>query len=634
MSLKQHIITQLLKDEQAWSKLYEQLQDALTRTQKKLMHEGITATLDHMRTLDAGTFTEKDATLILNTLQTYMGAEAMMVALQGPVINLSNAIYQLGRKEVIEGVDISFRHPDYNALELTKRTNLYWVGNSWNSHTNKLIQDALLDYFKKGYSRQQFMERFAKDFAGLSERGQHYWELLADHTATRTREIGRIDAYQSGDIQYVQVRAHIDSRTTMICKMMHRKIIPVSHLIKQRDDYLDAASKRDMETAKSAWRMWRNDDDLSQISPDAKKLPPNTGMPPYHFRCRTITVAYFTDETLPVADDEILPASSPQTRKPTTEIKRPNKKESQNYNEWSKKVDQELAKFSPSKLKAFFNAQVKNLTNDLKETQQKLNKLRTDFYANSANFKNDPKALKRFNSQQTRYQNQLVEKLNTAKLELNPIATHICKRLYPHIEWDFVNIDPRCLVPILKELDKLAKDFPKIFNKLKYIGAGHSKTEHGQFVFQTFQREDMQNAYGFAQGKFGIIALSERMYDNSDKLNESLKESFREKWLTSKRPQDVINHEFGHHVDFHLKLESNEYVNKHYNGLKPEAIEGLSIYSKTNVAEFLAESFTELRHNPKTTGLATYLGEILELNKRLLKFLLKKIRQSIQHHLR
>ena len=154
-----------------------------------------------------------------------------------------------------------------------------------------MIRKALIDYYEQGLSRQQITQRFAQDFAGLTKRNQHYWEVLADHTATRTREIGRVGAYQAADMKYVQVRAHLDARTTEICRKMHGKIIPIANLVKQRDDYLDAVNQQDQVAAKAVWRMWKETDKLDSIS--GKVLPSDTAMPPYHFNCRTITVAYF-----------------------------------------------------------------------------------------------------------------------------------------------------------------------------------------------------------------------------------------------------------------------------------------------------------------------------------------------------
>ena len=72
---------------------------------------------------------------------------------------------------------------------------------------------------------------------------------------------------------------------------MHGRVIPVSKLSQQRDDYLAAIKTRDLVSAKEVWVMHRDASALAGIK--TGDLPAGTASPPYHFRCRTITVAYF-----------------------------------------------------------------------------------------------------------------------------------------------------------------------------------------------------------------------------------------------------------------------------------------------------------------------------------------------------
>lgn len=284
----------VIRDSRAWERLHERLTLAMSRAWTGQMKEAIAAALDRLRDLGPGAFTQRDGKIILDTMELAVGSLAMRSALRGPVLNLSEGLYRVGRKEVFLSLEVDFKHlpiRDLQALDILKSGNLYWVGNSWNSYTQDLLQGALKDYFDGGMTRERLTARFAEDFSGLSERGQRYWELLADHTATRTREMGRIGAYDQAEIQYVQVRAHIDDNTTEVCKAMHERILPISRLKTQRDDYLAAVKDRNQVAAKNAWRMHENDKGIKGVK--TGKLPKHTAMPPYHFRCRTITVAYF-----------------------------------------------------------------------------------------------------------------------------------------------------------------------------------------------------------------------------------------------------------------------------------------------------------------------------------------------------
>ena len=302
--INRKVRTAIIRSSDAFEELYESLRDAMTRAWNDQMREGIAAALDRMRDLDADTFTRADGERIMRVLETSVGVDAIRGAMRGPVINLTDALFRTGAQEVgtAAGVDIAFMRPDLDALDILQTGNLYWVGNCWNTYTQDLLTAALDEYFREGMTREQLTARFASDFASLTERGQRYWELLADHTATKTREMGRVTGYERAAIRRVQVRAHIDENTTEICRKMHGRVIEVTDLSDQRSRYLDAAKRRDEPSMKEAWPMY---------SGAAPSRLPNTG-PPYHFRCRTITVMYIEERPAQAAPEAWRRAELPQ----------------------------------------------------------------------------------------------------------------------------------------------------------------------------------------------------------------------------------------------------------------------------------------------------------------------------------
>lgn len=283
----------VIKDAKAWEELYGQLQTAMSNAWSDAMREGIANALDRLRDLGPGRFSREDGAAILRVLEGSVGAEAIRAAMREPVVNLTDALFRLGGEEVGQatGVAIAFMRPDLDALDILKSGNLYWVGNSWNIHTQNLFAKALEDYFTEGMTREGLTQRFAEDFAGLTERGQVYWEMLADHTATKTREMGRVSGYERAGITRVQVRAQLDDKTTRICRHMHGRIIEVAKMRSQRNAYLEAVSRRNEPAARAAWEMHGAGADFAGTP--TSKLGKGTASPPYHFRCRTITVAYF-----------------------------------------------------------------------------------------------------------------------------------------------------------------------------------------------------------------------------------------------------------------------------------------------------------------------------------------------------
>jgi len=283
----------VIKDADAFQALFGQLQTALTNAWDEAMREGISAALDRLRDLGPGAFTQEDGAAILRVLEGSVGAEALRAAMREPVINLTDALYRVGAEEVGQatGVAIAFQRPDLDALDVLKTGNLFWIGDSWNIRHQRVFAEALEAYFTEGLSRQDLAERFARDFAGLTERSRAYWLNMADHTASRTREIGRVTGYERAGIARVQVRAQLDERTTRICRQMHGRVIKVSALRAQADAWLEATSRRDQPAAYAAWTMHGSETDFSTTR--SSELPGGTAGPQYHFRCRTITVAYF-----------------------------------------------------------------------------------------------------------------------------------------------------------------------------------------------------------------------------------------------------------------------------------------------------------------------------------------------------
>lgn len=284
--------TIVIKDGKAFERLYRELQAALTRAWSEQMREGIVAALDRLRDLGSGAFTPDTAAAIMTALEERVGTDALTAAMRQPVINLSDALFRAGAAEVgkATGIDIAFMRPDLDALDALKNNNLFWIGETWNSHTKGKIDTILTEYFETGLTRDELAQRIADDFRSLTSRSEVYWEAVADHMATKGREIGRVTGYVRAGIQRVQIRAHLDERTTPVCRHLHGRVIEVSTLEKQRDDYFDACARGDVGRAKSVWQMHGKGTDLSSVPTSELE---GIGSPPYHFRCRTITVAYW-----------------------------------------------------------------------------------------------------------------------------------------------------------------------------------------------------------------------------------------------------------------------------------------------------------------------------------------------------
>lgn len=288
---RERLLAILVKDEAAFEALAERLAAAMTRAWSLGVAAAFRRALEELRGVDPARFTREDEARIVAAIEAHIGAEPMRQAMQGPLLSLPEAIYRVGAAEGARpaGVDVRFGVRDETALELVRRFDLHWIGRHWDAGTRQAVTDAVAEFFERGWSYETLAERLAETFGGIEDRGAVYWQLTADTIASKTRELGRIAGYEQAQVRYVQVRAHIDERTTPICRSLHGRLIRLSTLQRQRDEYLAAIERGRMDAAKAAWPMMPPETAFAEAT---RVLPGNVGLPPYHFRCRTVTVAY------------------------------------------------------------------------------------------------------------------------------------------------------------------------------------------------------------------------------------------------------------------------------------------------------------------------------------------------------
>ena len=229
---------------------------------------------------------------IVGKAEGYLGM-GLAEAARRPVWQADMAAYRVGLQAV--SADFSFTLPDMEALDVLRGYTLFWVQNSYTQWLQDEMVEALNEYFTEGGTRIELAARLERFLTSKEPRMQGYFDLLADHNATRIAEIGHVTGYERAGVEYAEIVAVLDERTSPICRHLHGRLIPMSALSNQKGRLLDAAKRLDMKAAKAAQPM------LSGASEAAVLLEPKTskivaqgiGMPPYHFRCRTTTVAHF-----------------------------------------------------------------------------------------------------------------------------------------------------------------------------------------------------------------------------------------------------------------------------------------------------------------------------------------------------
>ena len=291
------------KSRLAIDNLIEELKGVLTKTWDEKSREAIIRVVGILQSIDRATLAPEELELIENGLSRILGT-SYAEAVRKPVVEIQEAAYLMGAREATWGTGVSFAWmlPDRKSLEVLNEDTLFWVGSHYGDNIQSSIRESLQKYFTGRYQRREVMwdlklalqEQLAipAKFKGTTDQ---YWDLLADHTCTKIREIGRVSGYEQAGIEIVKIKAVLDERTTQICRRMHGRIISVKTLRKQVDKYLDTCRTKDKEKIKKAWPWW---DDSKAEKLSMKDIQRNIkkgkiGLPPYHARCRTITVAEF-----------------------------------------------------------------------------------------------------------------------------------------------------------------------------------------------------------------------------------------------------------------------------------------------------------------------------------------------------
>jgi hypothetical protein len=271
----------------------ELLKTALSKTWTKQRREFLIETLREAEALGAWEPPDKtEPARILGRAGRLLGVD-LAEAVKRPVLEADLSAWRAGLRAV--SADLSLRLPDLEALDVLRGQTLFWVKNAWNRQIQDEMASALDEYFTQGKTRIELAARLRKFLTGKDDEMHNYFGLLADHNATRIGEIGHVSGYERAGVEYAEIVAVLDDRTSPICRHLHGRLIPMTALSAQKGKLLAAAKALDLEAAKKAQPM------LSGASEAAVLLEPKTskiiaqgiGMPPYHFRCRTTTVAHF-----------------------------------------------------------------------------------------------------------------------------------------------------------------------------------------------------------------------------------------------------------------------------------------------------------------------------------------------------
>lgn len=175
--------------------------------------------------------------------------------------------------------------------------NLFWIGNHFGSDISQDFRDTMTKAIGQGYTREMLAKALQEKFSDLGEKSKYYWQGLAEHTALRIREFGRLNGYEKAGAKYYRLTNPMDNRTSEICWALvsEGKIYPLEQALQVRDQLMAVdVNQGGLDEARDrikALAPWVKE---SQIERDSDGNPvgvsgAHTPFPPFHWKCRTKT---------------------------------------------------------------------------------------------------------------------------------------------------------------------------------------------------------------------------------------------------------------------------------------------------------------------------------------------------------
>jgi len=189
---------------------------------------------------------------------------------------------------------------DQHLSSTIQQQQLFWIGNHFEADVRQNFADTLSKAIEQGYTKEMLADTLKDQFNDLANRSAHYWQGLAEHTALRIREFGRLLGYKKAKARYYKLVVILDDRTSDICRALaaQDKIYPLNDAIEVMDNLMALDTKSNsLDDAREyikALAPWIKDD---QIEYDSEMNPvgisgAHTPFPPFHWKCRTTTVVY------------------------------------------------------------------------------------------------------------------------------------------------------------------------------------------------------------------------------------------------------------------------------------------------------------------------------------------------------
>ena len=111
------------------------------------------------------------------------------------------------------------------------------------------------------------------------------------------------------------------------------------------------------------------------------------------------------------------------------------------------------------------------------------------------------------------------------------------------------------------------------------------------------------------------IAINQKHGANAKTLLASLERDTKTQFhpIGTDRVRSIVDHELGHSLDYLLNIRRKPEIESAFKEfMKTGSKADLSEYARKNIAEFIAEGWSEYLNNPKPRKYAKFIGEFIE----------------------
>ncbi|NBC19342.1 MAG: hypothetical protein GVY18_18710 [Bacteroidetes bacterium] len=275
----------------ALERLRVELKDLLLTTWDARTRQALTDAVRRLESAGGALLAAEDVEEALAPLARQLGARFGAEVTPGLLATIEGS-YELAQLGVYDQVPAITARPSFNlvdekAIRWLHEYEGYFVRNHYDRLLQEDVQRIGSRVLREGLTRREAGQAFRRELGQRLGQSQSYWEGFADSALTRAQEFGRVEAYQKAGVTAARIVAVRDDRTSDICNFLHGKTVPVEVMAAQRDDLLATS---DPEAVKGV-APWLTVDEARRAVDGDTVTDPRLATPPYHFNCRTRSVA-------------------------------------------------------------------------------------------------------------------------------------------------------------------------------------------------------------------------------------------------------------------------------------------------------------------------------------------------------